>query len=65
MMDVRLKAPFGALRWTYGLVPLLAGVDEFFNLLAPTWRRGRRTEVAWSSSGTVSSRGAQQLRGIA
>jgi hypothetical protein len=34
MMEPRLKTPFVALRWTYGLVPLLAGLDKFFNLLA-------------------------------
>jgi uncharacterized membrane protein YphA (DoxX/SURF4 family) len=34
MMEETLKTPFVALRWTYGLVPLLAGLDKFFNLLA-------------------------------
>jgi hypothetical protein len=34
MLEERLKTPFLALRWTYGLVPLLAGLDKFFNLLA-------------------------------
>ena len=32
-MEETLKTPFVALRWTYGLVPLLAGLDKFFNLL--------------------------------
>jgi hypothetical protein len=34
MIEQELKTPFTALRWTYGLVPALAGVDKFFNLLA-------------------------------
>ncbi|MGH9319006.1 MAG: DoxX family membrane protein [Vicinamibacteria bacterium] len=34
MIDEKLRTPFVALRWTYGLVPLLAGLDKFFNLLA-------------------------------
>lgn len=34
MMEQKMKAPFTALRWTFGLVPLLAGLDKFFNLLA-------------------------------
>ena len=34
MMEQKLKTPFVALRWTYGLVPLVAGLDKFFNLLA-------------------------------
>lgn len=33
-MEQKMKAPFTALRWTFGLVPLLAGLDKFFNLLA-------------------------------
>lgn len=34
MLSSRLQAPYLALRWTYGLAPLLAGLDKFFNLLA-------------------------------
>lgn len=34
MLEGKLRTPFVALRWTYGLVPLLAGLDKFFNLLA-------------------------------
>ena len=34
MMEQKLGTPYVALRWTYGLVPLLAGLDKFFNLLA-------------------------------
>ncbi len=34
MMEEKLRTPFLALRWTYGLVPLVAGLDKFFNLLA-------------------------------
>jgi hypothetical protein len=34
MLEERLKTSFLALRWTYGLVPVLAGLDKFFNLLA-------------------------------
>ena len=34
MLDQKLNSAFLALRWTYGLVPLLAGLDKFFNLLA-------------------------------
>ena len=33
MLEQRMNTPFLALRWTYGLVPLLAGLDKFFNLL--------------------------------
>jgi len=33
MTNPKLNAPYWALRWTYGLVPLLAGLDKFFNLL--------------------------------
>jgi hypothetical protein len=32
--DARLAAPWTALKLSYGLVPLLAGLDKFFNLLA-------------------------------
>jgi hypothetical protein len=34
MIEQELKTSFTALRWTYGLVPVLAGLDKFFNLLA-------------------------------
>lgn len=34
MLDQKMNAPFVALRWTFGLVPFLAGLDKFFNLLA-------------------------------
>src|SRR5690348_14765078 len=33
MNDDRLNPAYQALRFTYGLVPLLAGLDKFFNLL--------------------------------
>jgi hypothetical protein len=33
MRDPKLETPYQALRWTYGLVPFLAGLDKFFNLL--------------------------------
>lgn len=33
-MDSRLEPSWWALRLTFGLVPLLAGIDKFFNLLA-------------------------------
>lgn len=33
MRTEKLRTPFLALKWTYGLVPLLAGLDKFFNLL--------------------------------
>src|SRR5262245_10901233 len=35
--DSRLSSPYWALRTTYVLVPLIAGLDKFFNLLA-NWR---------------------------
>jgi hypothetical protein len=34
MNDDKLSPAYQALKWTYGLVPLLAGLDKFFNLLA-------------------------------
>jgi uncharacterized membrane protein YphA (DoxX/SURF4 family) len=38
MQDTRLSAPFTALRLTYGLVPIVAGLDKFTNLLTD-WTR--------------------------
>jgi uncharacterized membrane protein YphA (DoxX/SURF4 family) len=32
-MDARLNGPFTVLRLTYGLVPIVAGLDKFTNLL--------------------------------
>lgn len=34
MFPEELRTPFLALKWTFGLVPLLAGLDKYFNLLA-------------------------------
>lgn len=34
MLEERVRLPYFALRWTFGLVPLLAGLDKFFNILA-------------------------------
>lgn len=34
MNDDKLNSAYQALKWTYGLVPFLAGLDKFFNLLA-------------------------------
>src|SRR5262245_26411231 len=34
MKDQRLNTPFWALRLTFGLVPIVAGLDKFTNLLA-------------------------------
>lgn len=33
MPDTRLTGPFGALRLAYGLVPIVAGLDKFTDLL--------------------------------
>jgi len=33
MLDRRLESPNWSLRLAYGLVPLVAGIDKFFNLL--------------------------------
>jgi uncharacterized membrane protein YphA (DoxX/SURF4 family) len=33
MLDHRLNTPWLSLRLSYGLVPILAGLDKFFNLL--------------------------------
>jgi hypothetical protein len=38
MVDPRSDAVYQPLRWTYGLVPLLAGLDKYFNLLAD-WKQ--------------------------
>ena len=34
MLDQRLKTPWWALRLTFGLVPIIAGLDKFTNILA-------------------------------
>ena len=34
MLDERLNRPWWALRLSYGLVPIIAGLDKFTNLLA-------------------------------
>ena len=34
-MDARLVTPFHTLRFAFGLTALLAGLDKFFNILAP------------------------------
>ena len=38
MLDSRLSAPWWTLRLAYGLVPIVAGLDKFLNLLTD-WRQ--------------------------
>jgi uncharacterized membrane protein YphA (DoxX/SURF4 family) len=38
MLDERLNRPWWALRLSYGLVPIIAGLDKFTNLLAD-WKQ--------------------------
>src|SRR5262245_41864373 len=38
MLESRLNSPYWALRLAYGLVPIVAGVDKFTNLL-PDWQQ--------------------------
>jgi len=38
MLDSRLNTPYWALRLAYGLVPIVAGVDKFTNLLTD-WQK--------------------------
>lgn len=45
MIDDKLNPAYQALRFTYGLVPLLAGLDKFFNLLTD-WEKYLSPAVA-------------------
>lgn len=38
MLDKLLEGPWKALRWAYGLVPIVAGLDKFTNILAD-WKQ--------------------------
>jgi uncharacterized membrane protein YphA (DoxX/SURF4 family) len=42
--DQRLNSAYWALRLTFGLVPLLAGIDKFFNLLTD-WQKYLSPEI--------------------